>query len=653
MTLRLSRRGSIASSLLNLLPPVIPSGEDRWAALRTSIPWQRNVEVGDIPLVDVRYDTAITQAGQLTVSWQPMPASGQAQKRVQITVDQIVVNTNNVITSQTQVASADISTTAVSYIIPQTLSTISRYLISVRIQQTDNQWSDWQTTRAVKPSGITLYLEDYGVVADGVTNDKPAFNLALGDAGIGDTIALRNKGREVHDASINSGSTQVTSPTAAFTGADVGKEVWVLGASFQDSTEMGGFLVTTISSVQNATTATLALAAGVSVSTVSMVIGMKRLKLAHIDADYNRRDSTNTFRGGGYTLDGRGWCSVASDDSLFAGFRNVVADTTFLRVTVDYPNPIARPGGINGNYGSFFAYASTAVGQRYLGCWSRYASAAAFLIGAHARDCHVVDCFVDRSRADPFHTTNGGSHIRYIRPTAHYIGDDMCALIGYASDGQSEKPTHIAYESPHLYGQDWGRGVGAGGCDDCTITDLYFDGTADAPLLLGADGDQMDTQRLQVLRGVIKRGNYRSGLKPTYSQGAGTSSTVPGRPQILLLARNNIPSANITADSIQLVNSASGSKQIVQIITYDTARPPIQRFDDPTIKLTNITAQAANAGNSWYDVNLYDGPQHPASQAQWDAGSGVTQYHRIDLRGISVPAGSNPAPAPLAAIPIS
>lgn len=73
--------------------------------------------------------------------------------------------------------------------------------------------------------------------------------------------------RTVSDGAMTSGSTTLTSATAAFTSADVGRSVTVAGAT------AGGYLLcTTIASVTNSTTAALALAAGTTVSAATVAI---------------------------------------------------------------------------------------------------------------------------------------------------------------------------------------------------------------------------------------------------------------------------------------------------------------------------------------------------------------------------------------------
>jgi hypothetical protein len=74
--------------------------------------------------------------------------------------------------------------------------------------------------------------------------------------------------RVVTDANISSGLTTLTSATAAFTAADVGKTVGVKGAGAS-----GKALATTISAYSNSTTVTVATAAGATVNGVEARIG--------------------------------------------------------------------------------------------------------------------------------------------------------------------------------------------------------------------------------------------------------------------------------------------------------------------------------------------------------------------------------------------
>lgn len=74
-------------------------------------------------------------------------------------------------------------------------------------------------------------------------------------------------GREVTDAAIASASHNLTSASAAFTSADAGKVIYVVGAA------SGSTLITTISSVTNGTTVVLAAAASTTVTSAKAMLG--------------------------------------------------------------------------------------------------------------------------------------------------------------------------------------------------------------------------------------------------------------------------------------------------------------------------------------------------------------------------------------------
>lgn len=115
-------------------------------------------------------------------------------------------------------------------------------------------------------------ITNRNIKVDTVGTDRP-LGLSFA-AGIGRTIDVKRdfgaKGdtRTVTDAAITSGQATLTSATAAFTAADVGKKASVLGAG-----AFGVALNTTISSVTNGTTAVLAANAGTTVSGAVADIG--------------------------------------------------------------------------------------------------------------------------------------------------------------------------------------------------------------------------------------------------------------------------------------------------------------------------------------------------------------------------------------------
>jgi hypothetical protein len=79
----------------------------------------------------------------------------------------------------------------------------------------------------------------------------------------------KGDGRTVTDGAMTSGSATLTSATAGFTSADVGKVIQVKGAAATGVTT----LVTTISAFTNSTTVTLAASAATTVSSAQVMLG--------------------------------------------------------------------------------------------------------------------------------------------------------------------------------------------------------------------------------------------------------------------------------------------------------------------------------------------------------------------------------------------
>lgn len=81
------------------------------------------------------------------------------------------------------------------------------------------------------------------------------------------TLTYQSDYRKVDDANISATGTTLTSRTAAFSAADVGKSISLAGAG-----TARGALVTTISSVASATSATVALAATFAAASADLLI---------------------------------------------------------------------------------------------------------------------------------------------------------------------------------------------------------------------------------------------------------------------------------------------------------------------------------------------------------------------------------------------
>lgn len=126
-------------------------------------------------------------------------------------------------------------------------------------------WNAW--IRAGLPINATtlapVTVGTSGALLAGQAGHPVALWLELADLieSARDSGAWRGAGRTVTDAAMTSGSTTLTSASAAFTAADVGKSVRILGAG-----SAGGALATNIASVTNATTAVLGGGAGTTAS---------------------------------------------------------------------------------------------------------------------------------------------------------------------------------------------------------------------------------------------------------------------------------------------------------------------------------------------------------------------------------------------------
>jgi hypothetical protein len=142
------------------------------------------------------------------------------------------------------------------------------------------------------------------------------------------------------------------------------------------------------------------------------------------------------------------------------------------------------------------------------------------------------------------------------------------------------------------------------------------------PFLIGADGDQANTEHVQVRGFTVTNPKTRVGLKPTYTQGSGTGSTITDDAPIKLLNNGStVRQRDILIENGTIVDPGFA----VQIISYTGGA-----FQDGTIILRGISLTGTvSSGTNWLDQNTY--PSH------------------VDFRGITVPAGSTPASAPTAA----
>lgn len=597
------------------VPPVAASVAARW--------W---IPFGSAPHSRVTHETGVNSNGQAQVVWVgSMPdvrarttpretgVAAQDQAAFQAYIYDLTTNT-------TVADSGTVTGTAESWVAPGFTPVAGRrYRGYARVRTSGGVWSPYHSTRFVAPSGRVIYLEDYGAVPDGTTRSGTDYGNsiytgpirdAIADANAGDIIRSRKQGTILTD--INSTGTSLSAATAVFNSGMVGKKVIVYGGGTADQTTDSQAYRTTISSVAgNNMSVTLASGVKTAQTAAKVMIDYAEYLTGHIDNDGGANSD------GGFTFDGTG-CIFTSNDDDYAGFRTTLPDITYLNVHYLHKNVTIRGNGMNNNSGTFFTESSAAIGGRFIGCYAEHCRDAGFLFYNSCADMHVVDCVTDHSMADPFHVTGSAHDIQFIRNTAVYIGDDATANIGYRSDGDSKRPYNIYWENPKMYGQNWGRGLSFGGSYDCLATDVIMDGGAMASFLIGSDGDQANTDHVQVRRFTITNPHTRDGSKPVYSQGSGTSSVVAGDPWLKLLNS----SSPTQQSNILLEDGTVTDGKFIQIISYGGGA-----FQDATVILRGITMDGmVNAGGSWLDQSTYSG--------------------HVDFRGISVPQGSNAAAAP-------
>lgn len=592
---------------------------------------------GSAPKVMVTGETGVPQGSNtLTAYWTPTTADTAARA-----TPQTMTGTGTAQQAQTayqvQILAAGTTTpvlydtgtvtgSAGSAVIPYAGTPGTRYYAQVRVQQTDGQWSAYEGTRFVWPSGATLYVEDFGALLDGVTNDGADYNNILGAGKVyfgplrnafkaanpGDLVTYRTANKSTVVVGAACSGTQLSYGTAVFTPAMVGQKVMVLGVGPWDAS---GFatLRTTISSVSADGKSAVMAAAATNPSTSARVhVGYRESLVGHMDIDTNAGPGGFTFDGGGNLL--------FSVDPNSAGFNiNNRNDVTIRNVVYEHRNVVSRGTGQNQNSGTFFIQ-GTSSGNRIVNCVSIHARDAAFMnIGVGVIDNHYLNCIDDHSMADAFHVTGSASRIRFGRCTAYYPGDDFMANIGYYSDGLSARPGKVWWYDMTLHGQDWGRGISFGGAIDILATNITLDGTADCAVIAGADSDQSQSERCQIIGLTVTRPNYRIKTKPTYSQGATTSSTVGDQPWLKLLSTHGLTQTDLLFENITV--DGGRYQQTIQYAN-SSAAGDYSFYNDPTIVLRGITLTGlVNAGSSWLDDYTY-------------------QYH-FDYSGITLPTGSN------------
>lgn len=498
-----------------------------------------------------------------------------------------------------------------------------RYKGYARVRAADGQWSAYSSTRFVAPTGVVRYFEDFGMVGDGTTRSGTDYatstwlgplRTAIGACDPGDVLRSNAPG-VVGTGSVS--GTALTASTVSLTGR-AGQKIMIYGAGKTDATGDAYVHRTTIASVSSATAATLTAAAPTALTGARIMVNYPEFWVGHIDIDGSADAGTT----GGVTIDGTG-CLFTSLDPNYAGFRTAgIPDMTYKNIHYWVKNTTTRGNGQNNNNAPWFIENAAAVGTRIIGCYAENAKDAGILFFGGPSDAHVVDCIADHTRADPFHTTGTAADIQFVRCTSVYCGDDGIANIGYRTDGDAARPQRITWEAPTVIGQDWGRGLSFGGCKDCLATDVTISDGAMASFLIGADADQANTEHVQVRRFTVTNPKGRVGLKPTYTQGAGTSSTISNDAPIKLLSRGTpVRQRDILVEDGTIVDPGFAAQVVVD---------GGGAFQDGTIIMRGISLTGSvSAGLNWRDENTYPG--------------------HLDWRGITVPAGSTPSPAPTAA----
>lgn len=496
-----------------------------------------------------------------------------------------------------------------------------RYKGFARVRATDGQWSPYSSTRFVAPTGVTRFFEDFGMVGDGTTRSGTNYAASLFQGPLRTAISACNPGDVLKSnapgviGTATVSGTALTSSTVSLTGR-AGQKIMVYAAGKRDNSGDSYVHRTTIASVSSSTAATLSAAAPTAVTTAKIVVNYPEFWIGKIDMDGGANSQ------GGVTIDGTG-CLFTSLDPDRAGFRTAsITDMTYQNIHFWVKNTTTRGNGQNNNDCPFFVENAATVGTRIIGCYAEHSKDAGFMFFGGPTDAHVVDCTADHTMADPFHVTGTAADIQFIRQTSVYCGDDGIANIGYRTDGDAARPQRITWEAPTVLGQDWGRGLSFGGVKDALATDVTIDRGAMASFLIGADGDQANTEHVQVRGFTVTNPKTRVGLKPTYTQGSGTGSTITDDAPIKLLNNGStVRQRDILIENGTIVDPGFA----VQIISYTGGA-----FQDGTIILRGISLTGTvSSGTNWLDQNTY--PSH------------------VDFRGITVPAGSTPASAPTAA----
>lgn len=202
------------------------------------------------------------------------------------------------------------------------------------------------STAMVTGSNQWFSLFDKNRVKLATTNDDTSTAWA------GNTEKTLFASRTVTDAAITSGANVLTSATAAFTAADTGKEVTVLGAGAAGA-PLGTSAVPVYMAYVNATTVNLVTAAGVAVNASTTVAA----GTAYIATPYTPTATDAYYIGVTQvastmsTLLANGIAGTAANLSPAKGGTS----TTGLTTPATCPNPAAAPGVATG---WFYAWAS-------------------------------------------------------------------------------------------------------------------------------------------------------------------------------------------------------------------------------------------------------------------------------------------------------
>jgi hypothetical protein len=144
------------------------------------------------------------------------------------------------------------------------------------------------------------------------------------------------------------------------------------------------------------------------------------------------------------------------------------------------------------------------------------AAAAGIYVGG-ASNYVISDVFVQNTRADGIHQTDGAHDGVIARPFITHAGDDSIAVVSYRD--QPIACHHITISSPKSFDNLLGRAFSVVGGHDITWTDVFADRSDSAALYLATEGAPYftySTRRVTVAGGTL----IRSNKNPTVNHGA-------------------------------------------------------------------------------------------------------------------------------------